>query len=127
MSGLSALASALNLIQMLGVPPMVCPQRECVESLDGFNTAFRNRIPLLYLRTLFEQNNLNQLVQDYERSLRRHSNLHADIRRLTHSLEATGIEYIFLKTLRYYPETPSDIDMILQGGDKQYQIAIDLF
>ncbi|MBN2570197.1 MAG: hypothetical protein JXB42_12275 [Deltaproteobacteria bacterium] len=95
--------------------------------MDIYNYAFQNRVPFLYLRTLFEQGCLDKLSCEYERSLKRHNNLHTDIRRLTHNLEDTRIECIFLKTLRYYPENPNDIDMIIQGGDEQYEIVIDLF
>ena len=130
MSGLSPrlslpLSPALNLIRMLGVPSLVLPRSECVESLDVFDYAFRNRIALLYLQTLADHGRLDRLGSQYERLCKRHNNLHCDIRTLTHSLEATGIAYAIVKTLRYYPANPNDIDVVLLGNSDECERATE--
>ena len=117
---------ALNLIRMLGVPSLVSPRSDCVESLDVFDYAFRNRIALLYLQTLAEHGRLDRLGSQYERLRKRHNNLHCDIRTLTRSLQAAGIAYVIIKTFRYYPANPNDIDIVLLGGADECERAVEV-
>jgi hypothetical protein len=98
---------------MIGSPYINEQIMEPEESKDLFEIAHQNRVALLYLQKLQETNKLDILRPHYEKNLKRFSQLHSDVRRLLPALDGMGLSYALLKTLRYYPETPNDIDILI--------------
>lgn len=102
-----------RVLQIIGTPYIDKRIVEPAESRALFATAHHNRVGLLYLRELEETNRLNILRPQYERNLKRYCQLHYDLRRLLPVLDDLGLPYVLLKTLRYYPANPNDIDVLI--------------
>lgn len=95
------------------------------ESVELYRHAVKNKISLLYLEALERQGRLGELRQKYVEEHARYLNLFKAIGKASHILEAAKIEYAIFKTIKPYPATPSDIDVIISGDDGKYKKAVE--
>ena len=102
-----------KLLQIIGSPYIDEQIIEPEESKQLFETAYQNRVAFLYLLKLQQTGKLDLLRPQYEKNLARYCQLHHDVRRLLPVLDDLGLSYALLKTLRYYPENPNDIDVLI--------------
>ena len=118
-----------KLLQIIGSPYIDEQIREPEESNRLFETAYQNRVAFLYLLKLQQTDKLDLLRPQYEKNLTRYCQLHNDIRGLLPVLDDLGLSYALLKTLRYYPENPNDIDVLVladfQSGLGELTIALE--
>lgn len=86
------------------------------EALNLLRLAELNKIPLLFLESLVNLRKhtwLGQQLSRYRDRQRRTLALTADVSSL---LEAAGIRYVIFKTLKPFPYTPADIDVLLRSS-----------
>jgi hypothetical protein len=112
-------SKTIDLLQAIG-SPFGSRAQSLVESEALYQYAFKNRVGLLYLRALKEQNQLQALTQAYEELDRRARETLLTAGRLAQVLADADVPYVLFKTLRPYPATPNDVDVIYLGPDKEF-------
>ena len=95
------------------------------ESLELYNHAVKNKIPLLYLETLKQQENLNELKSKYEEEYARYLKFLDGVTRVSEVLNAADIEYAIFKTIKPFPTVHGDADIIVMGDDGMYKRAVE--
>lgn len=102
-------------LKSIGLPSDVegCPNSENIHAL--FELASLNKIALLFLESLTKFCDIRSLKADLLR-LRKH---HTDVTNLTSHLSRVfkkqGVSYAFFKTLKPFPSTPADVDVLLES------------
>lgn len=114
----------LNLIRSIGYKSMG-NDFEPIESEELYEIAFNNKITFLYLDSLKQKGKLKLLSNYYDRNYHRYSTLFNDVRYLTPAIEKSGLNYALIKTFRYYPENPNDIDVLVFGSYEQHLEKLD--
>lgn len=84
-------------------------------SEELYNYAYKNKVALLYLEALKKRNALGDLEKYYIKNINRNKILFDDLSIVSNELNKSNIDYSFIKTLRYFPENPNDIDIIVFG------------
>ena len=123
-----SLYPTIRLLRMIGTP--FEPGRvweEAEESEELFQYAFKNRIGLLYLLALKEKGKLNALSRKYDELNFRAKETLVTAVRASEVLNDTGVDYIIFKTIRPYPATPNDVDIICLEEDSGYEKALNAF
>lgn len=119
----------LKLIRIVGSPLILNGGRlptDSDESLELYELAIRNKIPLLYLEALKRQGKLNELKAKYKEENAGYRRFMNAIARLTKILESAGVEYVIFKTIKPYPGMPTDIDLLILGDDEQYKKTLEI-
>ncbi|MHC4618039.1 MAG: hypothetical protein ACYTEQ_09835 [Planctomycetota bacterium] len=93
---------------------------------DEFQWAWENRIGLLYLLTVPERTLAPALLEGRESLIRREAETMAVLRRVCGHLNVADVRYVIFKTVRPYPFTPNDVDVLFLGTSEEYQRAVDL-
>lgn len=96
------------------------------ELLDIYDDAFKNRVGLLYL-SLYRKDGWNkELEEKYQKLLDREKKTNDVITRLADKLNKFDTEnYIIFKSLKPYPATPNDTDVIWMGDKQSYRKVYD--
>lgn len=81
-----------------------------------YRYADKNRVRLLYLKSLERNNCLTPLVTEYKELQRRYYESLEVMSRISKALEKTRANYAFFKTIRPYPEVTVDIDTLIFNG-----------
>jgi hypothetical protein len=113
----------IDLLRIIGSPFGVSGIERPIESDELYQYAFKNRLGLLYLSALKEQDKLDKLIQEYEMLDRRAYETRLTAARVAQVFDTAGIPYVLFKTLRSYPATPNDVDVIFLGPGKQFEDA----
>lgn len=92
------------------------------ESKELFDFAFKNKMPLMYLETLNKQGKLHNLIFEYETQFHRYRETLITVSNIARLFNDTGIEYIVYKTLRLFPATPNDVDVIILGSPENFEL-----
>ena len=99
---------------------------ELEESKELFEYAFKNKMALLYLDVLKKQGVLHKLVSEYEKqSIRCRETLITAVN-IAKLLTAAGADYVIYKTLRSFPSTPNDVDVIIFGTTEDFEAVLDV-
>ncbi|MCR4432274.1 MAG: nucleotidyltransferase family protein [Tepidanaerobacteraceae bacterium] len=110
---------AIELLRIIGSPFLADRAENPVESNELYQYAFKNRIGLLYLLALKERDRLDGLWEEYEKLDYRMRETLVTAARVAKVLNEAGINYVVFKTIRPYPATPNDTDIIcLDSYDK---------
>lgn len=112
----------IQLLQTIGSPfskHVVPPE----ESEELYQLAFKNRVGLLYLDALEKAGRLSRLRREWERLRFRAAETLVTTARLGKALGEAGVPYVVVKTLRPYPATPNDVDVLFLGPGKAYSEA----
>lgn len=117
-----------SLVRLIGIPG-ICEPATRLENKDiprFLPVAQQNKIPLLFLETAannIESHNIQAILSLYQK---RHRNA-LDLMTFTANLlEEKGISYTFFKTLKPFPHTPSDIDILLWSDENLKTITKEL-
>jgi len=116
-----------DLIKIIGTPfgsPVPCVSKDILENI--YEKAFADRVALLYLdahRKLGWSPNLEQL---YSKLNKRRTETLSVVSDLAHVLnEFCPHDYAIFKSLKPYPATPNDTDVIIFGDKVQFKAVID--
>ena len=122
-SSLSSQSPTLKLLRTIGPP--FSPKEEIpidsCESLQLYNLAVRNKIPMLYLETLKQQGKLSALEAKYEEEKAKYLRFIEGVTNVSKILDAGEIEYAIYKTIKPYPAVPVDIDIVTLGDDDMHR------
>jgi len=116
----------LNLIRQIGTP--FKPDRvweKAEESKEIYIYAFKNRVGLLYLLGLKEVGKLHKLGAEYEKLNYRAKETMVTAARAGKVLNQAGIDYVIFKSIRPFPATPNDVDIVCLDGKSGYKKAIN--
>lgn len=112
------------LLRMIG-SPFRAPDnsQRAVESRELYEYAFKNRVDLLYLRELKRRGLLSQLAREHKRLEQRACETTITASRVAEVLSEAQIPYVLFKTLRSYPSTPNDVDVVFLGPGGRFEQA----
>jgi len=115
-----------KLIKLIGTPFIESLKQDISdqELLDLYDFAFENRVALLYL-TLYRKNDWSHSLEEKYRKLKDREEKTLDvIARLALKLnEFNKDNYIIFKSIKPYPATPNDTDVIWLGNREAYKKA----
>jgi len=94
------------------------------EAPELYTLAVNNRMPLLYLDALKRQGRLNELEPTYEQRYTRYLRFLDTLVKTSSFLNSLNIEHVVVKTIRPYPATPNDIDILCLGSNHDYREAV---
>lgn len=89
------------------------------ESRKLYDLAVKNKIPLLYLKSLKKKSSLNRLKNEYEFEVKNYFNFLNAISKISKILN-NKVNYVIFKSIKPYPSVPGDIDVLILGEDKDY-------
>jgi hypothetical protein len=116
----------LELIQLLG-SPFVEQNRESPSEeylLSMYDQAFKDRVALLLLEKYKRSDWGNELLDKYQKLFERQRETFLVIARLGRVLNEFDPEsYVIFKSIKPYPATPNDTDVIFLKGKKEYEKA----
>lgn len=96
------------------------------ESEKLFETAFKNRIGLPYLYVLKNSGKLNLLEEKFRLLKHRNQKTLETVARIANVLNNDGHEYAVMKTLKPFPATPNDTDILYMGNNEEFNSAVEL-
>jgi len=108
------------LVQSIGIPGLCDPdisQLNLESVSDFFETAKQNKISLLFLRTVssvVDGAPFQSTLSDYEDQYKRTLDLAKFVGALLNGIET---RYTFFKTMKPFPYTPSDVDVLLLSNN----------
>lgn len=86
-----------------------------------YQCSTKNRMPLLYLETLRENNELNVFTSVYEKENDAYLETLDAIARVSRVLAIESIKHVIFKTIRPYKSTTVDIDILILGNRREYK------
>jgi len=121
---------AIQLMQIIG-----SPFAKPVTSFDFseqylnqlFELAFENRVELLFLDNLNKIDKISSFEERYKQLRQRAAKTLGVIARAGELLSSSGIPYAVFKSIKPYPATPNDTDIICLGGRDVYKKSYELF
>lgn len=115
--------NSIDLLRIIGSPFDISGTQQPVESEKMYKFAFKNRVGLLYLNALKQEKSLSKLTEEYEELNRRARETVLTAARAAKVFDDAQIPYVLYKTLRSYPATPNDVDIIFLGPGNQFESA----
>ena len=118
---------SIKLLRTIGSPlqPTTKISEEDNESSELYDHAVKNKIPLLYLESLKQQEELNKLKSKYKEEYARYLKFLDGVARVSEVLNAADIEYAIFKTIKPFPTVHGDADIIVLGDDGMYERAVE--
>jgi len=118
-----AMSKSTLLVQHIGIPgnyerPSSQLRNEDFQSF--LQLAEQNKIPLLFLQTVTCNRNIQPILSHYEE---RYKNTLTLITYTADLLEKIKVPYALFKTLKPFPYTPSDIDVLLKSDESLPTVA----
>jgi hypothetical protein len=117
--------STIKLLRTIG-SPLISNKKSFVdgtESLELYDLAVKNKIPLLYLESIKQQGKLNKLKMKYDEEYARYLKFLDGVGKVSKILDAADIEYVIFKTVKPYPAVPGDVDIVVLGNNDEYRRA----
>jgi hypothetical protein len=116
----------IKLLRVIGSPfvsSREAPKDEN-EAYELYICALKNRMPLLYLSALKKANKLERLKTVYDKSNKKSLMTFNAISRASGTLKDAFVPHTLFKTLRPYPATTVDIDILILESDHEYKKAV---
>lgn len=116
-------AKSTMLVRYIGVPSSQegLSSKLRIEDFESFlQLAEQNKIPLLFLQTVTCNKSIQSTLSLYEGRYKNTLDLIADTAAL---FEKTNVSYALFKTLKPFPYTPSDIDVLLKSNESLQAVA----
>jgi len=121
----------IKLLRTIGSPfiaenkPVIPQNRE--EALRLYEYAKKNKIELLYLTSLKDQEKLKDfgLECKYYEEFKKYNEQLITAVRIAKLLNLSGVNYAIFKSIMPFPATPNDVDIIHFGTDKEYNTLIE--
>ena len=117
----------IKLLRTIGIPFLAGTEtsKEDNESLELYDHAIKNKIPLLYLEALKKQGRLNELKSKYKEEYARYLKFLDGVAKVSEVLNTADIEYVIFKTIKPFPTVHGDADIIILGDDEMYKQAVE--
>ncbi len=115
----------IKLLRVIGSPfaeTSELPQ-DGKEAGELYSLAIKNKMPLLYLDRLKQQDRLGEFEATYDKRKAWQRRFLSSISRVSEILDAVDIEYALIKTVKPYPSVPNDADILCLGTDNEYMKA----
>lgn len=117
----------VKLLRCVGSPFMTSfVSSELEESQELFEYAFKNKMALLYLDALKKKGILHKLAPEYKKQSKRCRETLITAAKIAKLLEGVGAGYVVYKTLRSFPSTPNDVDVIIFGTTEDFKAVLDV-
>jgi hypothetical protein len=97
-----------------------------IESLELYDFAIKNKVPLLYLESLERQGKLNKLKTKLDEEREKYLKFIGGVGRVSKIFNTAGIDYTLFKTIKPYPAVPGDIDILIMGDAAMYTRAVEV-
>lgn len=120
----------LKLLRVIG-SPFVADQelpKNRDEALELYDYATKNKIGLLYLTSLEDQEKLEEfgLKLEYQEKCEKHSKQAITANRFSILLNSFNINYAVFKSIMPFPATLSDVDVLFFGSNEEYKKAVKM-
>lgn len=108
--------SYIPLISTIGVPNQIKPNRRLrpEEFVEALTLSERNKIPLLLLNSVKGYLKHRTVEEGHARYSERHARTLKTITIISEIMDEQGLNYAFFKTLKPFPFTPSDVDVLFR-------------
>lgn len=117
----------IKLLSTVGSPFTITKEpNDNEESLELYDHAVKNKIPLLYLESLKQQGKLNKLKSKYEEEHARYLKFLNGVARVSEVLNAADLVFVIFKTIKPFPAVHGDADVIILGDDDMYRQAVEV-
>ena len=122
----------LKLIRIIGSPFVSDQEQELPENkeeaLELYDYAIKNKIGLLYLETLKNQEKLEEfrLKLKHEEERKKHDEQLITAIRISKLFNSFSVNYTIFKSIMPFPATPNDVDIIHFGSDEEYEKAVEI-
>lgn len=117
----------IKLLSTVGSPFTIAKEpNDNEESLELYDHAVKNKMPLLYLESLKQQKNLNELRSKYEEEYTCYLKFLNGVARVSEVLNAADQEFLIFKTIKPFPAVHGDADIIVLGDNDMYGQAIEV-
>lgn len=119
--------NSIELLKIIG-SPLINKKftGKIIESKELFNYAFRNNIEMLYCQKLVDSNNLSILIIKFTELKKRVLDSQKSVIKISKILKKENIIHAVTKTIRPYPATPNDSDILYLGDLENYQEATNI-
>lgn len=114
----------IELLRTIGSPLVTLSLPDVEESLEIYEHAVKNKIPLLYMDALKKQGRLNKLKSEYEQRYTQHLNFRWGAAKVSRVLGDAGIKHVIIKSIKLYPASGGDLDVLVFGKDDSYRQAV---
>lgn len=105
-----------QLLKVIGSPyANTTPDLDTQHLLKLYNYAVKNRIPLLYLKSLRKYDKLGALQKEYNELIDKYANVQEAFYKVSCILDKADVNYTFFKSIRPYQEVTVDIDILIFG------------
>jgi len=118
----------VKLLRTIGSPflsTMEASKENKSESLELYDHAIKNKIPLFYLESLKEQGKLNRLKPRYEEERAQYLKFLEGLAKISEILNALNVEYVTFKTIKPFSSVHGDVDIVIFGDDSMYKQAVE--
>jgi len=120
----------LRLIGTIGSPFVLdqTPPKNKSEALELYSHAIKNKIGLLYLESLKDQEKLEEfgLKPEYQKQCMRYNEQLTTAIRISKLFNSLGVNYAIFKSIMPFPAIPNDIDIIHFGSAKEYKNLVEI-
>jgi hypothetical protein len=90
-----------------------------------YNYSYKNKIELLFLKSLEKHGRLNNLEEEFKIQKRRKELQQNTWRRTVDTLNEINCKYAIIKSIFPFDAVPNDVDVIILGNNNEYRKAID--
>lgn len=117
----------IKLLSTVGSPFTITKEpNDNEESLELYDHAVKNKMPLLYLESLKQQEKLNKLNSKYEEERARYLKFLNGVARVSEVFNAADLEFLIFKTIKPFPAVHGDADILVLGDDDRYEQAVEV-
>ncbi|MGB7533086.1 MAG: hypothetical protein WA977_08965 [Halobacteriota archaeon] len=121
-----SLNQTIKILRIVGFPGIA--RKELLvndaESLELYDFAIKNKVPLLYLESLKRQGKLNKLKTKLDGEREKYLKFIGGVGRVSKIFNTAGIDYSLFKTIKPYPAVPGDIDILIMGDATMCERAV---
>ena len=116
-----------TLLSEIGSPFLYSkPSSEGANRAIVLDYAKKNRMPQLYLRSLYEKGVSDSITDDYEGMMSQWYEIEFRVKKVMYFLNNNGIEYVTFKSMKPYREVTVDIDLlILSNYERCLEVLTD--
>ena len=124
--------STLKLVRLIGSPFATEQKQDLAENeeeaLELYDYATKNKIGLLYLGTLKNQEKLEEfgLESEYQEERKKRNEQVTTAIRIAKLFNSSNINYVVFKSFMPYPAVPNDVDIVHLGSDEEYKKAMEI-
>ncbi len=120
----------IQLIQIIGTPfakPLDNLDLSDEHLKKLFKLSFENRVELLFLEALSRLEKIKGFEEQYKKLRERHEMTLSVISKAGTLLGNSNVPYVVFKSIKPYPATPNDTDILCLGNKGDYKRGLDTF